>query len=91
MGHILRMFEIIQSETFQGWLSGLKDRQAVAKIHARLDRVAGGNLGDVKPVRDGVAEMRVDHGPGYRLYFIRHGPLVIVLRRWRQAYSGCRY
>ena len=79
MGHILRMFEIIQSETFQGWLSGLKDRQAVAKIHARLDRVAGGNLGDVKPVRDGVAEMRVDHGPGYRLYFIRHGPLVIVL------------
>ena len=72
MGHILRMFEIIQSETFQGWLSGLKDRQAVAKIHARLDRAAGGNLGDVKPVRDGVAEMRVDHGPGYRLYFIRH-------------------
>ena len=79
MGHTLRMFEIIQSETFQGWLSGLKDRQAVARIHARLDRAAGGNLGDVKPVRDGVAEMRVDHGPGYRLYFIRHGPLVIVL------------
>ena len=56
-----------------------KDRQAVARIHARLDRAAVGNLGDVKPVRDGVAEMRIDHGPGYRLYFIRRGPLVIVL------------
>jgi len=77
--HILRMFEIIQSETFQSWLSGLKDRQAVARIHARLDRVAGGNLGDAKPVRDGIAEMRIDHGPGYRLYFIRRGSLVIVL------------
>ncbi len=73
------MFEIIQSASFQGWLSGLKDRQAAARIHARLDRAAGGNLGDVKPVRDGVSEMRIDHGPGYRLYFIRRGPLVIVL------------
>lgn len=73
------MFEIIQSETFQGWLSALRDRQAAARIHARLDRVANGNLGDVKPVRDGVAEMRIDHGPGYRLYYIRRGPVVIVL------------
>nr|WP_277905320.1 type II toxin-antitoxin system RelE/ParE family toxin [Pararhodospirillum photometricum] len=79
MDHSLHMFQIIQSETFQGWLTGLKDRQAVARIHARLDRAAGGNLGDVKPVRDGVAEMRIDHGPGYRLYFIRRGRLVIVL------------
>jgi len=79
MGNNLQMFEIIQSETFQRWLSGLKDRQAVARIHARLDRVAGGNLGDVKLTRDGVSEMRIDHGPGYRLYFIRRGPLVIVL------------
>lgn len=73
------MFEIIQSETFQRWLSGLKDRLAVARIHSRLDRAAGGNLGDVKPARDGVSEMRIDYGPGYRLYFIRRGPLVIVL------------
>ena len=55
------MFEIIQSETFQGWLSGLKDRQAVAKIHARLDRAAGGNLGDVKPVREGISELRISY------------------------------
>lgn len=79
MGNTSPMLEIIQSETFQRWLSGLKDRQAMARIHARLDRAAGGNLGDVKPARDGVSEMRIDHGPGYRLYFIRRGPLVIVL------------
>jgi len=49
------MFEIIQSETFRRWLSDLKDRRAAARIHARLDRVGGGNLGDVKPLRDGVS------------------------------------
>lgn len=79
MDNTLRMLEILQSETFQRWLSGLKDRRAVARIQARLDRAAGGHLGDVKPLRDGIVEMRVDHGPGYRLYFIRRGPLVIVL------------
>lgn len=79
MGNTLSMFEIIQSETFQRWLFGLKDRQAVARIHTRLGRAAGGNLGDVKPVRDGISEIRIDHGPGYRLYFIRRGLLVIVL------------
>lgn len=73
------MFELIQSKTCQDWLSDLKDRKAAARIHARLDRAIGGNLGDVKPVRDGVSEMRIDYGPGYRLYFIQRGPLVIVL------------
>ena len=63
MGHTLRMFEIIQSETFQGWLSGLKDRQAVARIHARLDR-RWRQSWRCEAVRDGVAEMRVDHGAG---------------------------
>lgn len=73
------MFEIHQSDTFQGWLSGLKDRRAVARIQARLDRAAGGNLGDVKPVREGISEMRIDYGPGYRLYFIPCRGRVIVL------------
>ena len=73
------MFEIIQSETFQHWLSDLKDRRAATRIYARLDRIAGGNLGDVKPVREGVYEIRIDYGPGYRLYFIRRGPLMIIL------------
>lgn len=73
------MLEIIQSETFSRWRARLKDRQALARINARIRRLAEGNPGDVKPVRGGISEMRVDHGPGYRLYFMRRGPLVIVL------------
>jgi putative addiction module killer protein len=79
MDHNLIMFEIIQSETFRRWHTGLKDRQAVLRINARLERVSDGNFGDVKPVREGISELRIDHGPGYRLYFMRRGPLVIVL------------
>ena len=73
------MLDIIQSETFQRWLAKLKDRKAAARFQARLDRAANGNLGDVKPVREGISEMRIDHGPGYRLYFIRDGASLIVL------------
>jgi putative addiction module killer protein len=73
------MSEIIQSETFKRWRDGIKDRQALARINARIRRLAGGNPGDVKPVRAGVSELRIDYGPGYRVYFIRRGPLVIVL------------
>lgn len=73
------MLEIIQSETFSRWLAGLKDRQAVLRIYARIRRLSLGNPGDAKPVRDGVSELRIDHGPGYRVYFIRRGSSVIVL------------
>ena len=73
------MLEIIQSETFNRWRSGLRDRQALARINARIRRLADGNPGDVKPVREGISELRIDHGPGYRVYFVRRGPLVIVL------------
>jgi putative addiction module killer protein len=73
------MIEIIQSETFKNWLSGLKDRRAMARIQMRLDRLALGNPGDVKPLREGLSEMRIDYGPGYRVYFLQRGPLVIVL------------
>jgi putative addiction module killer protein len=73
------MFEIIQSETFKRWRSELKDRQTLARINARVRRLADGNPGDVKPVREGVSELRIDYGPGYRVYFMRSGPLVIVL------------
>lgn len=73
------MFEIIESETFQRWRRGLKDRQALFRINARLERLVDGNFGDVKPVREGVSELRIDHGPGYRVYFIKSGPVVIVL------------
>lgn len=73
------MLEIIQSETFSRWLAGLKDRQAVLRIYARIRRLSLGNPGDAKPVRDGVSELRIDHGPGYRVYFIRRGASVVVL------------
>lgn len=74
------MIEIIQSETFARWLGKLKDRAAVMRINARLRRLTEtGNFGDAKPVREGVSEMRIDYGPGYRLYFIQTGPVLVVL------------
>ena len=74
------MTEIIQSNTFARWLGKLKDRAAVMRINARLRRLTEtGNFGDAKPVREGVSEMRIDYGPGYRLYFIQTGPVLVVL------------
>ncbi|MBP8168640.1 MAG: type II toxin-antitoxin system RelE/ParE family toxin [Azonexus sp.] len=74
------MIEIIQSNTFARWLGKLKDRAAVMRINARLRRLTEtGNFGDAKPVREGVSEMRIDYGPGYRLYFIQTGPVLVVL------------
>ena len=61
------------------WRLALKDRQAVARVNARIRRLAEGNPGDFKPVREGISELRIDHGPGYRVYFVQRGPLVIVL------------
>lgn len=74
-----RMFEIIKTDTFDAWLRGLRDRQVVARINARLRHASAGNLGDVAPVGDGVSEMRLFYGPGYRLYFIRRGVALVVL------------
>ena len=65
---------------FEDWLDDLKDQRAVARVLARLARVRLGNLGDCKPVGEGVSELRVDYGPGYRLYFGQKGqPLVVLL------------
>lgn len=74
-----QMAELIRSATFDRWLSGLRDRRAVARIAARLDRLSGGNPGDAQPVGDGVSELRINHGPGYRVYFIQRGPVLIIL------------
>lgn len=74
------MLEVLQSETFYRWLGKLKDRQAVARINARIRRLSeSGGLGDAKPVREGISEMRIDYGPGYRLYFMRRGAVLVVL------------
>jgi putative addiction module killer protein len=71
--------EILKSETFDRWFSGLKDRHAKARIAARIDRLSLGNAGDAKPVGSGVSEMRIDYGPGYRVYFTQRGPIIIVI------------
>jgi putative addiction module killer protein len=73
------MFEVIESDVFQSWMSELRDKRARAKITARIARVAEGNLGDWKPIRGAVSELRIDHGPGYRLYFTRRGSRLILL------------
>ena len=73
------MFEVLQSATFRDWLERLADRRARARIQVRIDRAKLGNLGDVKSLGWGLCEMRIDYGPGYRLYFLREGRLIVVL------------
>jgi putative addiction module killer protein len=73
------MIEIIKSDTFDSWLQNLRDIRARARILARIDRLAQGNPGDVKPVGEGISEMRIDYGPGYRIYFIKQGLIVAIL------------
>ncbi len=73
------MLELIKSATFDRWLSDLRDQRAAARIQVRLDRLAAGNAGDVKPVGGGISEMRINYGPGYRVYFMQRGLLVVVL------------
>ena len=73
------MIEVRQTETFAAWFRRLRDRQAKARILVRIDRLALGNPGDVKPIGEGVSELRIDHGPGYRVYFVRRGEVLIVL------------
>ena len=71
--------EVVKSETFHAWLSGLRDRQARVRIAARIDRLALGNPGDVKAVGAGISELRINVGPGYRVYFTTRGAKAIIL------------
>ncbi|MBH0189945.1 MAG: type II toxin-antitoxin system RelE/ParE family toxin [Nitrospira sp.] len=73
------MLGIRQTETFSRWLDGLADVRARARVQVRIERLAGGNAGDVKPVGEGVSELRIDYGPGYRVYFTKHKDELIVL------------
>ena len=73
------MIEIHRTDVFAGWLDGLRDLRARARIQARIERLALGNPGDVRPVGEGVSELRIDCGPGYRVYFIRRGQELIIL------------
>ena len=73
------MFSIRQTEEFVAWLDAMKDMRAQVRIAARLRQAEGGNLGDWSPVEGEVSEFRIDYGPGYRLYFVRRGRVILVL------------
>ena len=73
------MLEVRRTETYARWLDGLRDVRARARVLVRVERLVAGNPGDVRPVGEGVSELRIDYGPGYRVYFKRQGQTVVVL------------
>ncbi len=73
------MLELVKSATFDAWFRALGDIRARARIAARLDRISDGNFGDVKLVGHGLSELRIDHGPGYRVYFMQRGSVLVVV------------
>jgi len=73
------VIEVRQTEVFSTWLRKLRDLQALARIQIRIRRLSLGIFGDVKPVGEGVSELRIDYGPGYRVYFQRTGSLLVLL------------
>jgi len=73
------MIEVRETEAFSQWLSGLRDARVKAEVARRVRRLALGNPGDVKPVGGGVSELRIHYGPGYRVYFVQRGSLMIIL------------
>jgi putative addiction module killer protein len=73
------VIEVRQTEAFSNWLRKLRDLKALARIQIRIRRLSLGNFGDVKSVGDGISELRIDYGPGYRVYFQRTGGLLVLL------------
>ena len=73
------MIEIRQTEVYSKWFKSLRDRQAKVRIDVRIRRLSMGNPGDIKPVGKGVSELRIDYGPGYRVYFVQRGSTLVVL------------
>jgi putative addiction module killer protein len=73
------MIEVRQTEGFSAWLHGLKDANAAARIVARIRRMEQGNPGDARSIGEGVMEMRISYGPGYRLYYLHRGPQIVIL------------
>lgn len=73
------MIEIRKTDLFVQWLDGLRDIQARARVQARIERLVTGNPGDVEPVGEGISELRINYGPGYRVYFKKRGRELIIL------------
>lgn len=79
MVYTTQVIRVLKSSTFDAWMTGLADKQARARIEARIRRLSLGNPGDVKPVGSGISEMRIDYGPGYRVYYLQRGAVLVVL------------
>jgi putative addiction module killer protein len=73
------MVEVRKTEHFAKWINGLEDIRARARILVRIERLAAGNPGDVKPVGEGISELRIDYGPGYRVYYTQRGRSAVIL------------
>ena len=73
------MYEVRKTEVYAKWLDSLRDARARARVLVRVERLAAGNPGDVRPVGEGVSELRIDYGPGYRVYFKKRGSVIVVL------------
>ena len=73
------MIEVRQTDEYAEWFKSLRDRRAQARINTRIRRLLLGNPGDVKPVGEGVSELRIDYGPGYRVYFAQRGQTLVIL------------
>lgn len=73
------MIEVRQTAEYAAWFASLRDRTAKTRIDIRIRRLSLGNAGDAKPVGEGISELRIDHGPGYRVYFVQRGSILIVL------------
>ena len=71
--------ELRRTDVFARWLDRLRDIRARARVQARIERLAAGHAGDVRPVGEGVSELRIDYGPGYRVYFTKRGREVVIL------------
>jgi len=79
VSHKGQAIQLVETPFFSDWLGSLRDRRARARIVTRLDRLAGGNFGDHKSVKDGVFELRIDYGPGYRVYLFQRGKELVIL------------
>jgi putative addiction module killer protein len=75
----LGVIEVRETQVFSEWLESLRDPQARARVLARILRLRLGNPGDVKPVGEGVSELRIDYGPGYRVYYVKRGTMLLIL------------
>jgi putative addiction module killer protein len=71
--------DVLETDVFSRWFNDLRDDRARARILLRIQRLAFGNAGDVRPVGGGLSELRIDYGPGYRVYFVRRGPTLVIL------------